>query len=153
MRLKPVPKWVVSINLVRLAMVASIAAGLCFATPTSAPSATAIPTSTAIRAPLSGASHENWMSDLAPVIGQRPLRQVIMPGSHDAATFGPWPDPITQGLAEAQDVDLTGQLNAGSREFDLRFEYRDYGNGNRDYWNYHGIAVSQYIRMGQVLDS
>jgi hypothetical protein len=48
-------------------------------------------------------------------------------------------------------VDITGQLNAGSRWFDLRFEYRDYGNGNRDYWNFHGSAVSQYVRMGQVL--
>ncbi|MGH8014382.1 MAG: hypothetical protein ACREQ4_17980 [Candidatus Binataceae bacterium] len=167
-RLKPVPKWVVSMNLARLAMVAAIAAGFCSAllagcggsggskailVPTSTPtaSATATPTSTATRAPVSGASHENWMSDLAPVIGQRPLRQVVIPGSHDAATYGPWPDPITQGLAQAQDVDITGQLNAGSREFDLRFEYRDYGNGNRDYWNYHGIAVSQYVRMGQVL--
>jgi hypothetical protein len=102
-RLKPVPKWVVSINRARLAMVASIAAGLCFAllagcggsggggvilvpTSTPTPSATPIPTSTATRAPLSGANYENWMGDLAPVIGQRPLRQVVIPGSHDAAT-------------------------------------------------------------------
>ncbi|MGH7986799.1 MAG: hypothetical protein ACREQX_11020, partial [Candidatus Binataceae bacterium] len=156
--LKPAPKRFVSINLVQLAVVSLIAAGFCSAllagcgsdssSAHSASTRTSSPPKLGAPGPV---SYENWMRDLAPVIGQRPLRQVVIPGSHDAATYGPWPDAITQGLAQAQDLDITGQLNAGSREFDLRFEYRDYGNGNVDYWNYHGIAVSQYVRMGQVL--
>jgi hypothetical protein len=78
--------------------------------------------------------YEHWMADQADVIGQRSLRQVVMPGSHDAATYenptcndatNPdacnWPDAITRGYAQAQSQDITGQLNAGSRYLDLRF--------------------------------
>lgn len=101
-----------------------------------------------------GATHENWMSDLAAVIGQRPLRQVVIPGSHDAATYLGW-NTFNGPLAQAQSLDITSQLNAGSRFFDLRFTYYDWGGGgsNADYWNYHGIAVSSVVRMGQVLDA
>jgi hypothetical protein len=97
-------------------------------------------------------SYENWMGDLAPVIGQRPLRQVVIPGSHDAATYDGW-DIFTQGLAEVQSVDITSQLNGGSRWFDLRFTYYDWPfvSAGADYWTWHGIAVSSQVRMGQVL--
>ncbi len=102
-----------------------------------------------------GESHENWMRDLAPVIGQRPLRQVVIPGSHDAATYDGW-DSVTRSLAQAQSQGIMSQLNAGSRWFDLRFRYYDWGSGGcsplcADYWNYHGIAVSGVVRMSDVL--
>jgi hypothetical protein len=74
------------------------------------------------------------MAVQADVIGQRSLRQVVMPGSHDAATYenptcddftNPdacnWPDSITRGYVQTQSQDITGQLNAGSRYLDLRF--------------------------------
>ncbi len=37
---------------------------------------------------VASSSNEHWMADNADVIRQRPLRQVVMPGSHDSATFG-----------------------------------------------------------------
>ena len=30
---------------------------------------------------------DHWMADQKDIIGQRPLRQVVIPGSHDAATY------------------------------------------------------------------
>ncbi len=99
-------------------------------------------------------SYEHWMADMASVIGQRPLRQVVIPGSHDAATYENadctdwwtgtdcnW-DPITGPLAQAQGLDIAGQLDAGSRYFDLRFTTYVWGD-SIDYFNFHGIAISR----------
>jgi hypothetical protein len=100
---------------------------------------------------VTGASHDHWMADLGETIGQRPLRQVVIPGSHDAATYGKFSNAFYQMYAQTQDQDITGQLNSGSRYFDLRFEYHDWGDGG-DYYNYHGVAVSQTVVMADVLD-
>ncbi len=101
-------------------------------------------------------TYPDWMRDSAPVIGQRPLRQVVIPGSHDAATYDGWGNQVTLGLAQAQSLNPPDQLNAGSRWFDLRFRLYDWGGGGcspdcRDYWNYHGQAVNSVVRMGDVL--
>jgi hypothetical protein len=87
---------------------------------------------------------------MADVIGQRPLRQVVIPGSHDAGTYASFDFPL--GLwAQAQDQDITSQLNSGSRYFDIRAAYQDWA-GNADYWAVHGSAISTDLRLHQMLE-
>jgi hypothetical protein len=119
---------------------------------------------------------DHWMADQADVIGQRPLRQVVLPGSHDAATYDTsncmldhqvvpcWPlGPLETDFTEAQSQDITAQLNAGSRYFDLRFGCWDWADDpahdgftclgspdQDDYWVDHGGYLSR-VRMYDVL--
>jgi hypothetical protein len=110
---------------------------------------------------------DHWMADQKDIIGQRPLRQVVIPGSHDAATYEdpscpagecwPW-GPIEAAYAQAQSQDVTAQLQAGSRYLDLRFTYWD-GEAGKDFFVFHGTAPigndpdpnPSYLRMGKVL--
>lgn len=57
-----------------------------------------------------------WMGNNGYWLGQRPLNQVIMPGSHDTGTYGF--GSLT--YERTQDSDLYTQLVAGAREFDIR---------------------------------
>ena len=110
---------------------------------------------------------DHWMADQKDIIGQRPLRQVVMPGSHDAATYDDpscpagqcwaW-GPIEEFYTKAQSQDITAQLNAGSRNLDLRFSYADQeGYGGKDFYNFHGTdpktgdPTLSYLRMAKVL--
>jgi hypothetical protein len=91
---------------------------------------------------------ERWMEDLASKIGQRPLRRVVMPGTHDSGTYsiphdgesGFAPDliadpnwagvasyfgqkyvlPVFAKWSRVQNKDITEQLCGGVRYFDLR---------------------------------
>ncbi|MBV9545133.1 MAG: hypothetical protein JOY61_12250 [Chloroflexi bacterium] len=98
-----------------------------------------------------------WMNDLASVIGPRPLRQVVIPGSHDAATYGEWP-PIVQDFTQTQSMDIRSQLNYGSRYFDLRFACLSndeespncQGQSTDDYYVNHGSIYST-LQMSTVL--
>src|SRR5262249_43314508 len=115
---------------------------------------------------------DHWMADQKDIIGQRPLRQVVIPGSHDAATYDDsscpyglgygghqcWPGgPIEAIFTQAQSQDITAQLNAGSRYLDLRFSYADQeGYGGKNFYNFHGTDKSgnpnlSYVQMGVVL--
>jgi hypothetical protein len=113
---------------------------------------------------------DHWMADQKDGIGQRPLRQVVIPGSHDAATYDDsscpygldgqhecWPGgPIEADYTQAQSQDVTAQLNAGSRYLDLRFSYDDQaGYGGKDFYNYHGDINgnpnASYLKMSKVL--
>lgn len=67
-------------------------------------------------------SPATWMHDTLPVFGSRTLRQLCMPGSHDAGM-----SVITDGTAfgnacnaQTQTAGIFGQLNAGARFFDIR---------------------------------
>ena len=77
-------------------------------------------------------------------IGARLLKQVVIPGSHDAGTydFGGWIGPY----AEAQDEDITAQLNAGSRFLDIRAGWID-----EDYWAVHGAFFSTSVKLSRML--
>jgi hypothetical protein len=112
---------------------------------------------------------DHWMGDQKDIIGQRPLRQVVIPGSHDAASYDDsscpagqcWPGgPIEAMAAQAQSQDITAQLNAGSRYFDLRFSYSDLlVAGAKDFYVFHGTIGSgndpdpilSFLKMSKVL--
>src|SRR5205814_4274906 len=67
------------------------------ATPTASADAAACP-----HLPANVACHENWMADMASYIGQRPISQVILPGSHDSGTYGKFALPIQTGESQTQ---------------------------------------------------
>ena len=111
---------------------------------------------------------DHWMANQKDTIGQRPLRQVVIPGSHDAATYEYdsscrtgecWPmGPVEEDYTQAQSQDVTAQLNAGSRYFDLRFSYYDWlCNGcGEDFYAFHGTDANgdpnaSFLKMSKVL--
>jgi hypothetical protein len=53
-------------------------------------------------------SPHSWMRDLAPLIGERPIHQIAIPGTHDSA---PWPDK--QNLADLRPA-MKNNLNRRS---------------------------------------
>jgi hypothetical protein len=108
---------------------------------------------------------DHWMADQKDIIGQSLLRQVVIPGSHDAATYDDpscgllglcWP-PIEVLYTQAQSQTITAQLNAGSRYFDLRFSYVYWGSGGpNDFYNFHGTdkngnPLASLLKMSKVL--
>ncbi|HEV8637511.1 MAG TPA: phosphatidylinositol-specific phospholipase C domain-containing protein [Chloroflexota bacterium] len=76
-----------------------------------------------------GCNHR-WMSDNADQIGQRPLSQVVLPGSHDAGTYAfPFPAnypptidqlPSFYSMTQTNSMTIYNQLRHGIRELDLR---------------------------------
>jgi hypothetical protein len=82
-----------------------------------------------------------WMAEHRDALGARTLREVAIPGSHDA---GMYRGDFLSGYGQTQDTGLYGQLSHGSRYFDLRPEWKD------------GKAVMHHgstIDMGVVSDA
>ncbi|KAF2738186.1 PLC-like phosphodiesterase [Polyplosphaeria fusca] len=64
----------------------------------------------------------DWMQQSLGSLGNRTLKEIAMPGSHDAgmSTFTPGTIGANYANTQAQYLDFGGQLLAGSRYFDLR---------------------------------
>ncbi len=64
----------------------------------------------------------SWMHDRIDSLGTKSLREISIPGAHDAGMYGSgWPE----SYGETQDLDIYGQLMQGARYFDLRVLYDD----------------------------
>ena len=57
------------------------------------------------------------MQDHLDAWGKRPLKQWVLPASHDAAMYE---SGLVKSFAQTQDLSIYGQLNYGVRYFDLR---------------------------------
>lgn len=98
---------------------------------------------------------DQWMKDYAEYIANKPFNQVIMPGSHDSATYkletevGRSQDvptnlniaksligPVIRKWSKAQDRTITKQLHDGIRYFDLRVIYRP---EKKEFYTVHGV--------------
>ena len=64
----------------------------------------------------------DWMQQAIGSLGNRTLKQIAMPGSHDAGMTRYDPGTFGANFAntQAQYLDIAGQLKVGSRFFDLR---------------------------------
>ena len=86
------------------------------------------------------AVHDHWMADTGS-IGRLPLGEVILPASHDSATYGfldqRWNGPDPPGYTTVQDIDVYTQLQHGIRALDLRGKDFTW-DGKEDYYVYHG---------------
>jgi hypothetical protein len=58
-----------------------------------------------------------WMQDHLDVWGKRPLKQWVLPASHDSAMYE---SGLLKSLAQTQDLTIYQQLARGIRYFDLR---------------------------------
>ncbi|MGM9335854.1 hypothetical protein ACTAFV_28310 [Streptomyces murinus] len=92
----------------------------------------------------------SWMDQLRGTIGDRPMNQVVIPGSHDAGTAGitgdsgmcdagdtvgtarKWP-ALAASMSRTQSGSLVQQLDGGSRYLDLRLCKQD-----GKWFSYHG---------------
>lgn len=106
-------------------------------------------------------SAQSWMADLASTIGNRPLCQIALPGTHDSGTYditavstiapeqdlSQWVNAVyalglsglvaaevIAGWSKTQPVSIGQQLEAGIRYFDLRVVL-----SGSDYWVCHGM--------------
>ncbi|KAB5577639.1 hypothetical protein GE09DRAFT_1213862 [Coniochaeta sp. 2T2.1] len=93
-------------------------------------------------------SPQGWMQALRPVIKDRQLRHVVMPGTHDSG-MGRWTHSWggVPANSQSQGLNFYEQLVAGARWFDLRVvEYRD---NNQEYLAVHVInELSGYVMGG-----
>lgn len=106
--------------------------------------------------------HPNdWMRDLKSIIGDKPLNQIFIPGTHDSGTYslsdtiaknaeiptelnylkylfglGYIVNSVVKKLSIAQDRTIEQQLNDGIRFLDLRVSYND---SKKDFYIVHGL--------------
>ena len=89
----------------------------------------------------------SWMQDHLGTLGGRTLRQICVPGSHDAGMY-------THGietLGKTQDLDIYSQLIDGVRYFDLRPQYED---DDEEFYIHHGEGTFNVVgpKLTDVLD-
>ncbi|GGO80457.1 hypothetical protein GCM10011348_17160 [Marinobacterium nitratireducens] len=85
-----------------------------------------------------------WMRDLSPIIGDRRLTDIRIPGSHDAGTFDmPW-----GSIPKTQSHNFFDQLSVGARFFDIRPYYKNIDEG---FVIHHGIAVAWATPLNSIL--
>lgn len=86
-----------------------------------------------------------WIKDLA-FLDYRPLKEIVIPGSHDAGTYK-LDNPIYNNSSQCQQISVLEQLRAGSRYLDLRA----WRGLDHEYWMYHGGAWGA-IKLIDVLN-
>jgi hypothetical protein len=72
----------------------------------------------------SGLDSARWMQTHLEAFGKRPLRQLVLPASHDS---GMYESGFPQSLGQTQDSTIYGQLAFGIRYFDIRPQWHDGG--------------------------
>ena len=87
---------------------------------------------------------QTWMHDMKE-LDDRPLRELVIPGSHDAGTFV-MEHRIDNNSSTCQEISILEQLKAGSRYLDLRAWKASDG----EYWLYHGKAWTQ-VKLADAL--
>jgi hypothetical protein len=88
----------------------------------------------------------NWMSQMKPVLKNRKIRDLFLPGTHDSASykrnFDPtYMDNLITKYSLTQDDDIKSQLLHGVRYLDLRIGY--YRSNDEKFWANHGITRIQ----------
>src|SRR5262245_44511944 len=89
-------------------------------------------------------SPNRWMKDM-PLLGDRSLRDIVIPGSHDAGTYL-MENRIDNNSSQCQEVRVLEQLYAGARYLDLRA----WKGKDDEYWMYHGLAWT-HVKLAEVL--
>ncbi len=88
-------------------------------------------------------STQTWMKDMS-FLDDRPLRDIVIPGSHDAGTYV-MERRVDNNSSQCQEISVLEQLEAGARYLDLRAcRARD-----GEYWMYHGVWT--HVRLADVL--
>jgi hypothetical protein len=92
--------------------------------------------------PAKTADNSRWMEDHLDTWGKRPLKQWVLPASHDSAMYeSGW----VKSLAQTQDLTIYEQLACGIRYFDLRPQWSD-----GKIYMHHGPVLGP--KLADVLD-
>lgn len=67
-----------------------------------------------------GYDHANWMAELTKVHPDVPLRDLVLPGSHDSASSSISTMTLFSAVGRTQNVSVAEQLHRGARYLDLR---------------------------------
>jgi hypothetical protein len=96
----------------------------------------------------------DWMQQNLGTLGSRPLYQICMPGTHDAGMgdithVDVIPKDIMAAFTQTQSLTILGQLQMGSRYFDIRPEI-----SGGQYWTGHYSGGSSHLgARGQKMSS
>lgn len=92
--------------------------------------------------------HPRWMSVMQVLIQEVPIRNIVIPGVHDAGTYTAYSayaeNPIMK-YAITQDESIYNLLVYGNRYIDLRVGYFE-ADPDEPYWVVHGITVWRPFR-------
>lgn len=92
--------------------------------------------------------HPRWLLTLKNELSQIAVRDLVLPGVHDAGTYTPY-SPITENslmkYAITQDESIYTTLVYGQRYIDLRAGYLE-GEPEEPYWVVHGLTVWRPLR-------
>ncbi len=88
----------------------------------------------------------HWMTERSGQLGTLPLRELVLPGSHDAGTY---PDTISL-FGKTQDKNIFQQLTYGARWFDLRIKH--FGFPYSDLYAFHGFEPLPGAKLTEMLD-
>ncbi|GHV82238.1 phosphatidylinositol-specific phospholipase C [Spirochaetia bacterium] len=84
-------------------------------------------------------NYSDWMS---PIADAMPLRNLLIPGAHDAATYRN--DVLAPASLKCQNTDFDQQLNQGIRFFDLRVGIK---SSDGEVGFYHGSEFLGYLHV------
>ncbi len=90
-------------------------------------------------------SRPDWMKRY----GNRTLRQLCLPGSHQSGTYKSKklkPVPLVTGWSECQNLSFSAQLQGGIRFFDLRVMK----HSDKEIWLHHNVVVC--VKLREVLE-
>ena len=122
-------------------------------TPPPAPGSSAPATPPEKAAPAPGTSRlgepntSTWMGDEAPNLWYKQLSHILIPGTHDSTTYS---IGSPGDYSEAQDQELTQQLNDGIREFDIRVGWVWTAARGWGYYAEHGITYSTWLELPRI---
>uniref|UniRef100_T1GBM9 Phosphatidylinositol-specific phospholipase C X domain-containing protein n=1 Tax=Megaselia scalaris TaxID=36166 RepID=T1GBM9_MEGSC len=92
--------------------------------------------------------HPSWVNDSFPNIGNLTFRELVIPGTHDSASYTkgfeipPFEDPLTRYFL-TQDDTILGQLYQGARYLDIRPS--NYKLFFKKWYVNHGITIQQSL--------
>lgn len=89
------------------------------------------------------ADRASWMQDNLALLGDKSLKQLMLPASHDAGMY--LSGFLDKDFGKTQTLDLYDQLSNGIRYFDLRPLYK-----NNELYIYHGSITGP--KLSDVLD-
>jgi hypothetical protein len=80
-------------------------------------------------------ANDKWMSEQKDVIGNMQLKDVVLPGTHDTATFN-CTNILAKPWTRCQSANILEQLESGIRFMDIRLRYKRKEN---DFYAHHSI--------------
>jgi len=100
-------------------------------------------------------TNPNWMHDSFQLIGTRSLPSLMVPGSHNSATYPKKLDKTALHIVNKyqmnQDESIFNQLIYGIRHLDLRVGYCEVKQQSDRFWIYHDIFRTD-VSLREVLD-